>query len=197
VEQKIYRFNELSEAAKQKAIEAHRNFGSEDYNSDFLIDEFELRLNENGFLNSKIYYSGFWSQGDGLSFDANINLIFFINKHKDQLPLLHKILHSERDLYYYIDAGICKNFYSYHYSHKKTRYSEVSFNHLDSRIEKVLEKEVIELTNIIESDRLDFCDKFYEILKDDYESRLEDSNIIDSLITGEYEFTKDGEIYND
>ena len=197
VEQKIYKFSELSEKAQQKAIEDHRNFETEVYSSDFLIDEFKQELANNGFLNAKICYGGFWSQGDGLSFNADINLIFFINSNKDQLPLLHKILHSERDLYSYIDAGICKNSHSYHYSHKKTRYSEVSFNYLDSRIEKVLEKEVKILGELIESDRLDFCDKFYKILKDDYESRLEDENIIDSLVTGEYEFTENGEIYSD
>jgi hypothetical protein len=197
VEQKIYRFSELSEKVKQKVIEASKNFESEVYNSDFLLDEFKQELASNGFTDAKIAYSGFYSQGDGLSFDANVNLIFFINQYKDQLPLLHKILHSERDLYSYIDAGICKNSYSNHYSHRKTRYAEVSFNYLDSRIESVLTKEVIDLNDTIESDRLDFCDKFYKILKDDYEERLEDSNIIDSLVTGEYEFTETGEIYND
>lgn len=192
IEQKIYKFDELSEATKQKAIDKHRSFEIEVFNPNYEIEGFISELEHEGFDNAKIGYSGFYSQGDGLSFDADINLKFFVSAYKDQLPLLFKRIDRLDD---YIEAEIVKNQYAYHYSHAKTRYTEVSLNHLDSRIDNILMKEVRELTNLIEYSRLDFCNKFYSELQKHYEAVLEDSNIIENIKANEYEFTENGEIF--
>lgn len=63
----VYKFNELSESAQQSA---HESWLTSDIpvDLDFTIDQFTELLETIGFSNIKIYYSGFWSQGDGASF---------------------------------------------------------------------------------------------------------------------------------
>lgn len=56
----IYEFNELSDSAKEKAVEYFRD--TSEFFAD--IDYYVNVLAEKGFENAKISYSGFWSQGD-------------------------------------------------------------------------------------------------------------------------------------
>lgn len=193
VAQNIYSFIELSESAKEKAIQNQRNYEQENYSPDELLKEFSEELSNNGFLKSKIYYSGFCSQGDGLSFDSEIDLKFFVVKHKDRLPLLFKRVDRLDD---YIEAAIYKNSYANHYSHRKTRYTEVTTQvNTDPRVDKLLNREVITLDELVDFDRLAFCDKFYRELEIDYDRAMDDDSIIETLKANDYEFLRDGEIY--
>lgn len=72
----LYSFDELQGAAREKALNKHREFLSElDDWSEPVLDAWREKLEQNGFYKPKIYFSGFWSQGDGACFDAEINTI--------------------------------------------------------------------------------------------------------------------------
>ena len=70
----LYEFSELSEQAKKKVLNDLRFINVEylqwyDSDTDFWIE----KLNEAGFTDAKIFFSGFSSQGDGACFDATID----------------------------------------------------------------------------------------------------------------------------
>ena len=65
IETTAYKFNELSESAQQSA---HEKYGFDDVDLSLTVSCFTELLEKIGFSNIKIYYSGFWSQGDGASF---------------------------------------------------------------------------------------------------------------------------------
>jgi hypothetical protein len=76
IEIKLYSFNELSEEAKKVAIEEiqnDNNFLDYDWYESTYEHYFEI-IKEAGFEIDKIYFSGFWSQGDGAMFEySNID----------------------------------------------------------------------------------------------------------------------------
>lgn len=193
IETKIYKFNELNDEAKEKAISDHRVFEQEQFNPD--LDYYKEQVESKGFKNAKIFYSGFCSQGDGASFDCEIDLIKFITDNKKQLPLLYKILNSKRNLYDYIEANIEKNSYANHNSHKKTRYTEVVIQNVDKRIESVLIKEVAMLEEFIEIARLSACDLIYNGLEKEWNDINSDECIKETIEANEYEFFATGKIY--
>lgn len=71
---KTYKFfNELTTEQQNKVIEKYYNINEDswDYIYEDLKSEFIDKLETLGYSNIKIQYSGFYSQGDGLSFTAN------------------------------------------------------------------------------------------------------------------------------
>ncbi len=79
----VYTFKELLDLAKQgevtkKAIERARSWLQEaatdfDWYS-YVLDFWQHALDQIGFENAKISFSGFWCQGDGVSFTAAVDL---------------------------------------------------------------------------------------------------------------------------
>jgi hypothetical protein len=62
-------FDELEDSAKETARDRVREMEAEDSNwHDFIIEDWQQRLENKGFNDPEIQYSGFWSQGDGASF---------------------------------------------------------------------------------------------------------------------------------
>lgn len=78
IEIKVYRFDELSETAKEKAIELW--YESEEY--PFLSEDILSFLSDNDtfFSNVKLQYSLGYCQGDGLSFSGRFNFVKWINE---------------------------------------------------------------------------------------------------------------------
>lgn len=76
---KVYQFNELTEQAKQKAIEKNRDINVDYDWYSYTIDEMKSTLQDKGFEDAAIYFSGFYSQGDVLCFDAKVNVEKFAN----------------------------------------------------------------------------------------------------------------------
>ena len=68
------KFNELNEEQQRKVLNHLRdiNLGHEWY--EFTQEAFHTALETLGFSNIKSQFSGFWSQGDGASFNANFEL---------------------------------------------------------------------------------------------------------------------------
>jgi len=69
-EVKVYKFNELSDEAKQKAIENLHDLNTSYDWDQFITDDFKEKMNAIGFVVSNTYFSGFWSQGDGACFEG-------------------------------------------------------------------------------------------------------------------------------
>ena len=63
-----YSFAELSPKAQARALEDHSRLCGEFWESDCTIDDAKQCLAFAGFTIEKVYFSGFWSQGDGACF---------------------------------------------------------------------------------------------------------------------------------
>ncbi len=196
IELKLYSFDELSDEAKEKAIER-----CSDFNIDYdwyqsIYDDFTEIAKNAGFDITNIYFSGFYSQGDGAMFEYNFEgnkLVFdFIDSLKLS-PLREKWLKNWVD---YSGSGK----HSGHYYHEFCCSHSIDFcagfnysiainvnNWIDSFYEE-FENFVIELYRSL-------CKELYSSLKEEYDYQTSREAIIETIQANDYEFTEDGKIY--
>ena len=73
-DEKSYTFDELSQGAKQNAIDSNRDYSTEGYDWwDPIIEGFKENMGEIGVADVDCQFSGFNSQGDGASFTGKVN----------------------------------------------------------------------------------------------------------------------------
>ena len=169
---KVYKFNELNEDAKQKVIERLYDINVNDYDwHRFVLEEQEERLTELGFINPKIMYSGFASQGDGACFTCdNVDFRVFMNgKYKEFATALY--------------CSITHN-YRYYFSTSTT----VNLDIEDS----ITNEDAEEIEKAVINEREKLGNEIYRILEKEYEYQTSKESIIATIEANEYEFTKDG-----
>jgi len=202
VEQRnIYKFTELTETAKNKAIEDWRNSETLEFIG-FEYDEYYRDLlAENGFnITAKEFrYSLSNSQGDGVSFlctDFNKEILFklFLNEYKYDRE--YKLL-DLYDVNYSLNIKINDRYYV----HEKSVYFdaclEVPNYLLDNYplVYKKIENLLSDFTDFVENLRLDLCLKMEQCLKSEIEHQLSDEYISEILEINGYEFLENGEFY--
>lgn len=182
---KLYKFDELNKAAKINAIESNRTINTDfDEWHELILEDITEKIQEAGFFDVEIQYSGFWSQGDGFSFDGKIDTLKFTENQNEKRIV--KLI----DLGLINDFEINKTSFANHYSHEKTRY--VDFWQVDQKnINSIIE----DLGNKIESKRLELCKESYSRLEKSYYELQSDEFVKETLIANEYDFTKDGKMY--
>lgn len=84
-EKTVYNFSELSNEAKEKAIKYFQKNQYEDLFLDFFVEDCIEKANDKGFNDVKIQYSLGYSQGDGLSFSAHLDISKLLNDFKPTL----------------------------------------------------------------------------------------------------------------
>jgi len=179
---KVYLFDELSKEAQETALDKMRGINTYDYNwHDFILEGFQEQLKEVGFYDAKIQFSGFWSQGDGLCFDAKIDASKFAETTNEKRVV--NLIENN----YISEFTIEKTSFANHYSHEKTRYTDYDATDYNN-INKVLEN----LCDKIEEKRLELCKDFYNILEKSYCHLQSDEVVKETILANEYEFTKDG-----
>lgn len=191
----VYKFDELSEESKQKAIEKNRDFYT-DFNDwhEFVIDDWKTRLEAIGFNEPVIRFSGFWSQGDGASFTCkSIDLEKLLsavaqcnNSHAVRTLELCMIL-AENDL---MQAGIA-DLHS-NYAHERTVRLVVEQLTYSSHIK--WERLAEDIQAGLDDYRVTLCSMIYKDLKEEYYYSTSDETIAEGLIANDYDFTEDGEI---
>lgn len=173
----LYSFNELSDEAKQFALNKYRymhvSYGSEwDM---FIIEECTTLLKENGFDDAKILYSGFYSQGDGASFDADIDLEKFLTP-------------NEREALKGIDIAWEIYRISHQYVHELSRSVSYCGEHYPEEFEPIIES----ITQRIEASRLSLCKEVYRILGKEFAYLVSDECLIARFKEMDEEFLETG-----
>lgn len=105
----VYKFEELSEKAKKRAIDDYRNKGWswDQHDNDQLDEIFKQDLEEWGLDDPEVYWSLGYSQGDGVAFSGNLDVKKWISKNapKKFRPLIGQIevhiLHDARLRYHH------------------------------------------------------------------------------------------------
>jgi len=197
---KIYKFEELSEEAKEKAIEKFYDLNIYEGWWDGVYEMYMDRDTETGFDIDKIYFSGFWSQGDGAMFEGSPNkdILNFITpgynnqQYQKNWSRVIKIIKNG-------DINIYGSFkHSGHYYHSKSYSDNLETEFTNdwhgknySNIKDICEDILYEIREHYE----DICNKIYHSLEQEYEYYTSREAIEESIIANEYEFTEDGEQY--
>ena len=198
---KVYGFDELPKEVQEKAIERFRE-SNLDYDWwDASYDDFsriaeilgiDLKTKEVKLMNGgirkepAIYFSGFYSQGDGACFEGTYQYAKgSVKKMKAYAPNdeeLHRIaqgLYEIQKKYQYRLTASVKH--SGHYYHSGCTHIEVDL---------CFPKDEESLKELLR----DFMKWIYHTLEKEYSYLQSDEQIVETIKANEYEFTEDGKI---
>ena len=195
IEITAYQFAELSDKAKQKALETFRDINTDDdFWFEHTLEDFDSICECLGIDISKgrgrtgkaIYFSGFSSQGDGACFEGSYAYKKGATKAIRAYAGLDKELHRIADdlqalqkaNFYQLTAGIENRHRGYSISVDVNRYD-------DKAISEATEDAVKELMN-------DLCSWLYKSLESEYDYMTSDAAIIETIEANEYEFDENG-----
>lgn len=189
----LYTFQELSPEAQSVAIEKHQHINTNFEWWDSVNDQFKEDA-EKYFDIDNIYFSGFWSQGDGAMFEySSINAAFIdeiINGLN--LPLWKKKILAAA----YI-TGTGKHSGNYYHSGNCSHnidYDYYQFNQ-HTNLHDFVNDQFNDIEELIRDKYKNLCSELYNNLEREHEHLTSPDAIKETLICNEYEFTEDGEIY--
>ena len=185
VEQRHYKFDKLSKASQDKAIENYkRDFSGEDANRQ--ADDFERNANEElkseGYGNLEVLYSLSHSQGDGVAFEGKVSA----DEVMDKNPEMKKKYKSLYGKGIYFDV---KN--SGHYTHFNS-FSVENNEYMDSGKNFKLSDE------LADDIRKDLQEKSKELEKKGYQyvdSAYDDDVIKENIKANEYTYDENGKMW--
>lgn len=93
------------ECCKDRLIEEYRDINVDwDYDwYDCVYDDFKADMKEKGIYVESIYFSGFWSQGDGACFEGSVDdWDKFLDAHGYDMPLLRKLREQGGGVGFYV-----------------------------------------------------------------------------------------------
>mgnify|MGYP006349452599 FL=1 len=189
----IYTYEELSDEAKAKARDWYRKNDDDEY-SEFVIDDAKEVAALMGWEIDKVYYSGFWSQGDGACFEGimryNKGCAKLVKAYTNDAELnrIAKAWQSlQRRNFYALEASVK---HRGHYSHEMcTEFDCGDTRHNYGWLQNP------EAEDDIKEIARDFMRWIYKRLEAEYEYSVSDEVVAENIIANGYEFTEDGEIH--
>ena len=207
VETNVFQYDELDDRAKERAREWYsRRVFEDSCDWEFVYEDaaevadilgIDLRQRRVQLMGGghryepSIYFSGFWSQGDGACFEGTYRYAKGATKkirgYAPQDKELHRIADElqavQRKHFYHLTASMN---HSGHYYHSGCMSVEVEHNEDRYRDISDAEDDIRQLMR-------DFADWIYECLSDEYDYQTSDSAVEETIRANEYEFDEDGE----
>lgn len=176
-----YLFNELSQESKDLAI--HKFDHDELWCHKDAINLMKEDLEDIGLEDIEIRYSGFWSQGDGLSFTAEVMDPKRFLEHIGA-PRLSESLTDALDISFWRSS---------HTSfHERSCSASVDYTFLTSETQAEWDSGIGLLQQLVEDWRLRECQRLYSQLEKDYVCSTCDDAVADYFEANEYHFLEDG-----
>jgi len=198
VELKLYKFDELSKEVQEKVIQNNRDINVYDDWHDWIIEDWINEYIPNkGFDATNIYYSGFWSQGDGAMFEYKGITDELRNEFIDTLGLSPMRKQWVLNNTYTSASGR----HSGHYSHEgccsHSIYWEVDNGdlHWSTNFYQWLVSFADEFEAFIIDRYEDICRELYRELEESYDYLTEERQIVETLYGQDYDYTENGDIY--
>lgn len=194
IETQVFKFSELSDEAKEKAIQEYRGNGIDfSFHAECITDDAKAIAKMFGMEIDNIYYSGFYSQGDGASFKGYYDYakhgLAAVKAHAPEDKELHSIVQrlqeEQRKRFYGISCRILQRG---NYVHENTMLVDEIFIN-GNRVYFYpgdIENEVIDCLR-------DYARWIYKRLETEYEYQNSDECISEYLNESETEYTVDGE----
>ena len=207
VETNVFQYDELDDRAKERAREWYSRHVFEDScDWEFVYEDaaevadilgIDLRQRRVQLMGGghryepSIYFSGFWSQGDGACFEGTYRYAKGatkkIREYAPQDKELHRIADElqavQRKHFYHLIASMN---HTGHYCHSGCMSVEVEHNEDRYRDIGDAEDEIKQLMR-------DFADWIYSQLENEYDYQTSDSAVEEAIRANEYEFDEDGE----
>jgi len=204
----IYKFDELSPEAQEKALDSYRenDLTYEWWESVYEMVEQAAKLigielnkksvplmNESTRHDPAIYFSGFYSQGDGACFEGTYKYakgaVAAIKKEFPTDETLHRIATDLQALqareFYQLEAVVTHNDHYYHYNSV-----DIEVYRSDDQYRNLLEGSESGVTEALRS----FCKWIYTSLQNEYEFLTSDEAVKESILANAVEFTEDGQM---
>jgi hypothetical protein len=191
VETKVYTFEELSATAKEVAIENHRDVNTYDGWWEPIFEGITEQAEAKGFHVGNIYFSGFWSQGDGAMFEYTTLGDTLLNNFVDQLdlsPLRKEWLRSQA---FAQSEGTHRG----HYYHENCCSHNVDFEPNFSTYGNFWEwigSFADQYEQFVIAEYKTLCRELYSRLSKYNDELTSDQEVADTIIMNEWEFDVDG-----
>lgn len=185
-----YQFNELSDEAKQKALECLNDLNVDHDWWDFVYDDAKEIGKLLGIDIEDIYFSGFWSQGDGAQFVGSYcyerESVKKVRAYAPKDAELHEIAQGlyevQRRHFYKLQARV--DHYG-HYHHEMSTDIDVLYGDVVLPSNDGVTEDVTDCLR-------DFMRWIYRRLKEEYYYLTSEEAIIESIEANEYEFDEQG-----
>lgn len=182
----VYDFAELAEDVQEHVLNHFRDINTNYEWYDSVYDYWTDKLEGYGFIAPKIYFSGFWSQGDGACFDAEIDLDRAFDRYLEEFPLSHA--EGFRAFLYECEARIVTT--NHRYSHWNCRSIEYDSGHSGRCLNSKLDRFI----GWLEEKRKEFSQAIYRELESEYNYLTSDEAVKESIDANDYEFTATGKV---
>ena len=186
----LYKFDELEESAKARAIENLADINVLYEWHDSTIEDVRESAKLLGINISNVYFDGFWSQGDGAMFEGNYEYKKGASKAimeyapKDtELHQIAKDLQTIQKRYFYSICVTVKH--SGHYYHENCTKWEISGKDFQSWNAPVASEDIKEPLK-------DFMRWIYRRLESEYKYLTSEESIVETIKANEYEFDEIG-----
>lgn len=206
----VYKFEELSDDAKERARDWWRTTENQDFNVDYLYEDFQRMAGILGITidthpvklmgggtryEPVIYWSGFSSQGDGACFEGSYAYKPGALKalkaeiggeskgDKELIRIATELQKIQRRYFYKINASMQHRGYYYH-----SGCMAVNVENWQGDYATVADDDSDDIVQLMR----DFADWIYRQLESEYYWRMEDENVDESIIANEYTFDEEG-----
>lgn len=178
----LYKFDELNEETKKKVLENFRYLNTEWDWYESVYEGFEEIASEYGIEVEDMRFSGFYSQGDGASFEGEI---VDFKKFAEKTGLKRLVRLSDSIEY---NLNMLVKRVTYHYYHSKTVEADIRDGGYYPRLSNLIEEK-------LEKVKEELCEKLYRNLEEEYDYLTSDEVVADTIRANEYEFTEGGELF--
>jgi hypothetical protein len=191
VETKLYTFEELSATAKEVAIDNHRDINTYDGWWEPIFEGMTEEAEQAGFKVENIYFSGFWSQGDGAMFEYTTVGDTLLDKFVDQLdlsPLRKSWLRSQT-------FAQSRGTHSGHYYHENCCSHVVDFEPnfgWNENFSNWINGFADQYEEFVIAEYKTLCRELYSRLSKYNDELTSDEEVADTIIMNEWEFDVDG-----
>lgn len=219
----LYQYEELTDKAKEAAREWYREASAYDEFHEFVYEHavqcakilgIEIADKTQNWVNVStgkkgvhtspaIFFSGFWSQGDGACFEGRYsfaaNAAKLIRDHAPTDTDLHAIADALASLPYGEGWSARMKHTDHHYSHSGCMSVDSEWrgpvaDAMGDEITELPDNDLCDGEETIKRAMRDFADWIYRQLEAEYAYQNADEQVDDSIIANEYEFTETGEI---
>lgn len=193
---KVFQYEELANVAKEKARNWYRNISCDDsFWAVCVTDDAKEIAAMMGWTIDKVYWSGFWSQGDGACFVGTMRYAKgCVEKVKQYAPRdteLHRIAQAWQTLqsrFFYAIKSKVKHRGSYY--HRFCTSFDVEYAHDDCGY--LPENHAKEIEDEVQSIARDFMQWIYNNLERAYQYQNSNDVVAENIILNEYEFDIEG-----
>lgn len=192
------------ESISERTIEKYRHFNVEHIDWwDSTYEDFKQQMSEQGIYVSDMFFSGFWSQGDGACFNGFVeDMRQYLDKNfkPDDYPMIRKLLDGGGTVKFSVE-------HSGHYYHENCTRFYIEADRLEhvldaptdfhlsvlENYDQLLDGEIVDFEKQSVEIFKNFMRTLYRTLEKEYDYLTSDEAVKESIIANELTETDEGE----